>query len=197
MDQFILFHLKYFITDKGVSPISSIFDNCDIHLWNKTHNIFRTYRGRSFSSEHENSESEQTEKSPLVNAKLETFAKMIFSRTALTNDSSGNSSMKETYSSPTRCTIPIIIFLNSFFSWCIRWIIWYVLDSKIISISRTYIEHVTHSLRTLNLIDLYCLVFQKKRLWKLSLNPCMICNNLLIHNFISCYWVETLILGYC
>lgn len=68
----------------------------------KLHNFIR--RGRSVSSEQENSESEQTEKSPLVSAKLETFAKMLFNRTAnASQDSSGGSAPKESSSSsPTR-----------------------------------------------------------------------------------------------
>lgn len=61
-------------------------------------------RGRSVSSEQENSESEQTEKSPLVSAKLETFAKMLFNRAnAASQDSlASGGSPKETSSSPTR-----------------------------------------------------------------------------------------------
>lgn len=61
-------------------------------------------RGRSASSEQENSENEQTEKSPLVSAKLETFAKILFNRTLATSqDSSGSSSApKEIGSSPIR-----------------------------------------------------------------------------------------------
>lgn len=60
-------------------------------------------RGRSVSSEQENSESEQTEKSPLVSAKLETFAKMLFNRANASQDSLGGGSPKETSSSsPTR-----------------------------------------------------------------------------------------------
>lgn len=35
-------------------------------------------RNRSASSEHDNYETEQSEKSPLVTAKLETFAKLLF-----------------------------------------------------------------------------------------------------------------------
>lgn len=37
-------------------------------------------RNRSASSEQENSESEHSEKSPLVSVKLETFAKLLFNR---------------------------------------------------------------------------------------------------------------------
>lgn len=58
-------------------------------------------RGRSVSSEQENSENEQTEKSPLVSAKLETFAKMLFNRANPSQDSTG-SAPKESSSSPTR-----------------------------------------------------------------------------------------------
>lgn len=56
------------------------------------------YRIRSTSSEHESSETEQSEKSPLVTAKLETFAKLLFSR-SMTQEST--SSCKDNVS-PTR-----------------------------------------------------------------------------------------------
>lgn len=59
------------------------------------------FKGRSVSSEQENSESEQTEKSPLVSAKLETFAKMLFNRSTNASQDS-NSSPKDSSSSPTR-----------------------------------------------------------------------------------------------
>lgn len=69
-------------------------------------------RGRSVSSEQENSESEQTEKSPLVSAKLETFAKMLFNRTAnASQDSSGGSAPKEN-SSPTRWLKCAVLFFS-------------------------------------------------------------------------------------
>lgn len=76
-------------------------------------------RGRSVSSEQENSESEQTEKSPLVSAKLETFAKMLFNRAnAASQDSLGSGgSPKETSSSPTRwLTILNLLLLLMLFS---------------------------------------------------------------------------------
>lgn len=66
------------------------------------------YRLRSTSSEHENSETEQSEKSPLVTAKLETFAKLLFSR-SMTQEST--SSSKDNVS-PTRLIIMIFIFID-------------------------------------------------------------------------------------
>ncbi|XP_037039855.1 uncharacterized protein LOC119076930 isoform X3 [Bradysia coprophila] len=58
----------------------------------------RLSRIRSASSEHESSETEQSEKSPLVTAKLETFAKLLFNR-SMTQEST--SSCKDNVS-PTR-----------------------------------------------------------------------------------------------
>lgn len=63
----------------------------------------KNFRGRSASSEQDHSEGEQTEKSPLVSAKLETFAKILFNRTLSTQDSSSSTSnARDNSSSPTR-----------------------------------------------------------------------------------------------
>lgn len=68
--------------------------------------LISAYRGRSVSSEHENSESEQTEKSPLVSAKLETFTRLLFSRTTSNlsqeNTNYSNNSARDNNSSPIR-----------------------------------------------------------------------------------------------
>lgn len=68
--------------------------------------LISAYRGRSVSSEHDNSESEQTEKSPLVSAKLETFTRFLFSRTTSNfsqdNTNYSNNSARDNNSSPTR-----------------------------------------------------------------------------------------------
>ncbi|XP_021702945.1 uncharacterized protein LOC5575842 isoform X3 [Aedes aegypti] len=59
------------------------------------------FRGRSVSSDHDNnSESEHSERSPLVSAKLDSLAKLLFSRSLL-QDATGSSSAKDN-ESPTR-----------------------------------------------------------------------------------------------
>ena len=65
--------------------------------------VFVLNRMRSASSEQENSESEHSEKSPLVSAKLESFAKLLFSRSlthheTTTTLSTTSSSSKDTIS---------------------------------------------------------------------------------------------------
>lgn len=67
------------------------------------------YRGRSVSSEHENSESEHSEKSPLVSTK--SLAKLLFHRSMSTQDNGPNSS-KDNNESPTRLIFLLFNFLN-------------------------------------------------------------------------------------
>ncbi|XP_055589090.1 uncharacterized protein LOC129741391 [Uranotaenia lowii] len=58
------------------------------------------FRGRSVSSDHDNnSESEHSERSPLVSAKLDSLAKLLFSRNLLQD---GNGSSSKDNESPTR-----------------------------------------------------------------------------------------------
>lgn len=54
-------------------------------------NIWTFSRGRSVSSEHDNSESEHSEKAPLVSTKLESLAKFLFSKSLLQDSASGTS----------------------------------------------------------------------------------------------------------
>ena len=62
---------------------------------------FLSHRGRSVSSDHDNnSESEHSERSPLVSAKLDSLAKLLFSRSLL-QDGTSSSSAKDN-ESPTR-----------------------------------------------------------------------------------------------
>lgn len=79
--------------------------------------FFIYFRGRSVSSEHDNSESEHSEKSPLVSAKLDSLAKLLFSKSFQQDNGNTN---KES-DTPTRfCRISftfknknkIIIYLN-------------------------------------------------------------------------------------
>ncbi|XP_055643448.1 uncharacterized protein LOC129779778 isoform X3 [Toxorhynchites rutilus septentrionalis] len=57
------------------------------------------FRGRSVSSDHDNSESEHSERSPLVSAKLDSLAKLLFSRSLLPD---GTTSAVKENESPTR-----------------------------------------------------------------------------------------------
>ncbi|GAB0089024.1 uncharacterized protein DMENIID0001_035020 [Sergentomyia squamirostris] len=66
-----------------------------------TANKRHLFRGRSVSTEQENSESEQSEKSPLVSTKLDSLAKLLFSK-SFKQDQSSSSKVTE---SPTRHSV--------------------------------------------------------------------------------------------
>lgn len=70
-------------------------------------------RVRSASSEQDHSDTDHTEKSPLVSTKLETFAKLLFNR-SIAPDSFGGSSKDA--NSPLRCamfTVTLIHLLST------------------------------------------------------------------------------------
>ncbi|XP_059617970.1 slowpoke-binding protein isoform X2 [Phlebotomus argentipes] len=74
------------------------FDSQAVFTANKRH-LFS--RGRSVSTEQENSESEQSEKSPLVSTKLDSLAKLLFSKSFKQDNSSGS----KVTESPTRHSV--------------------------------------------------------------------------------------------
>lgn len=110
------------------SLVSSITEH-----FQANHNKF--FRGRSVSSDHTdtNSETEHSERSPLVSAKLDSLARFIFSRTLLNQngEASGSSNSKEC-GSPTRLIkVLFVSFLFCFvfvcvldFSCPLRWEMW-------------------------------------------------------------------------
>ncbi|XP_055684858.1 slowpoke-binding protein isoform X2 [Lutzomyia longipalpis] len=73
------------------------FDSQAVFAANKRH----LFRGRSVSTEQENSESEQSEKSPLVSTKLDSLAKLLFSKSSKQDNPSGS----KVTESPTRHSV--------------------------------------------------------------------------------------------